>query len=113
MNKVEAAEVLIANGADVNYYGMSHQNALFLAIQRDKPIMVDFLMRKGANHRLVFERNSKSLTPSHEVIIIIEKHMRWQARRGLLWMINEPHLIERTGLGRYRKQILLEVAKFL
>jgi hypothetical protein len=113
MNKVEAAEVLIANGANVDYYGMRYQNALFLAIQRDKPRMVEFLMRKGANHRLVFERNIKSLTPSKEVIATIERHIRWQDRKGLLWMLKEPHLLERTGLGGYRKQILFEVVKFL
>eukprot|EP00359_Climacostomum_virens_P010477 CAMPEP_0204904736 /NCGR_PEP_ID=MMETSP1397-20131031/5034_1 /ASSEMBLY_ACC=CAM_ASM_000891 /TAXON_ID=49980 /ORGANISM="Climacostomum Climacostomum virens, Strain Stock W-24" /LENGTH=209 /DNA_ID=CAMNT_0052073555 /DNA_START=486 /DNA_END=1115 /DNA_ORIENTATION=+ len=112
MNKVAAADVLIRRGANIDYTGNRVQNCLFLAIQRDKPKMVDYLMRKGANHRIVFELHPK-IGISDTVRKIIADNLAWRARRGLLWLIADRRRTEAAGLPIAKKQLLLEVTKFL
>lgn len=50
---VEAASVLIANGADVNAIGEDADTALHRAVAHGHDSMVSFLLSKGANSRLL------------------------------------------------------------
>lgn len=112
MNKIEVCDVLLKYGADINYFGDKLQNCLFLAIQRDKPKMVEYLMKKGADHRIVFN-SIPEMTVSETVRKVLKDNLAWRDRRGLLWLMDYPNLLARTGLLTAKKQLLLEVVKFL